>query len=749
MVKNIKYFYCLLFLVLMCLKTQAYHIIGGELTYDQIGTGAYKLKLKIYRDCNGNGAGFDGTAGFPPCFITVFDASGNFVRQIDIGSPTITLIPGSITNTCIAIVHPCVEEGIYEDTINLAPLAGGYNMVYTRCCRNSGVDNLLSGDEQGSSYVSFIPGPEVVTSNSSPRFNSFPPIDICANMPFTYDHSATDPDGDLLVYSFTTPFQGLDQCCPSLASGVGSAPGCVTISSCPIIPAPPPYPFVNYINPFNFNYPVASNPSLTINSSTGMMQGKPNLVGEYVVGVVVEEWRNNVLLSRHYRDFQFAVRVCTVTVLASVPDFTQCVGQTITFTNTSINQSASPNYFWNFGDLTTLGDTSLIFSPTYTYPDTGTYNVTLIVNRGDLCSDTLIKKVNVYPPLDINFAHPNVYCIKSNSVNFSTLGTYVPSQCTFNWSFPSAVPPTSTLKDPTGITFTSVGLFSVTLAAKQFACKDTFVDTIRILGRPIAKINNFPIQLCDPGTISFSNGSASEYTAWYSWYLGNSDAGTTYNQYEPTHAFSPAGNYFAILTLYRGAPCPDTSTAIFSSITINPIPEPGFVASPTLTTIFDPEITIENTSTTSIASCNYEFGDGNGANTFNILHVYDKPGKYIIKQTVANSFNCTATTQREITILPEFRFWAPNAFTPDENNKNEIFTPVTIGASDYKLYIFDRWGHQLFVSDEANVGWNGMFKGKMCKQDVYVWKATFTNDVTLKKEMRIGHVTLLNATDEF
>jgi gliding motility-associated-like protein len=749
LVKNIKYLCCLVFALFLGQKAQAFHIIGGELIYKQTGIGAYHLTLKIYRDCNGNGAGFDGVDGFPPCLITVFDGAGNFIRQLDIGSPTITLIPGSITNTCIAIQHPCVEEGIYEDTINLPPLAGGYNLIYVRCCRNSGVDNLLNGDEQGASYLAFVPGPEVVATNSSPRFNTFPPIDICANMPFTYDNSATDPDGDVLVYTFTAPFQGLNNCCPSLGSSLGSGPNCSTISACPNIPDPPPYVSVNYITPFSPTYAVASNPSLTLNSLTGMIQGKPNLVGEYVVGVVVDEFRNNVLLSRHYRDFQFAVRVCTVAVLASVPDHTQCVGNTITFTNQSTNQSSNPTYFWNFGDPTTAADTSLVFSPTYTFPDTGAYNVTLIVNRGDLCSDTLVKHVNVYPPLDIYFVRPNMQCLKSNSINFSATGTFVPSQCTFEWTFPSANPPTSSIKDPLGVKFTSAGLFSVTLSAKQFACRDTFIDSVRILGRPIAKINNFPIKLCDPGKISFSNGSASEYPGWYSWYLGNSDAGTTYNEYEPTHTFSPAGNYFAVLTMYRGLPCPDTSAAIFNSITINPLPSPGFVATPTLTTIFDPEISVVNTSSSVLTACSYDFGDGNSQSIFNIVHVYEKPGKYVIKQTVTNQFDCSATAEREIKILPEFRFWAPNAFTPDENNHNEVFTPVTIGASSYKLYIFDRWGHLIFESDEANVGWDGKIKGKTCPQDIYVWKCTFVNDVSEKKEVHMGHVTLLKATDEF
>ncbi len=748
MVKNIKYIFSLVLALFLFQKTVAYHIIGGELIYDQVAAGKYKLTLKIYRDCDGNGAPFDGVgAPSPQCYVTIFDALGNFVQQVDMGAPTISLIPGSITNTCITIVHPCVEEGIYViDTVSLPPLAGGYNLVYTRCCRATNISNLVMSDTQGSSYTAFIPGPEVVGANSSPHFNNFPPIDICNKLDLIVDHSATDPDGDVLVYKFSTPLQGLDQCCPSLG-GNGNSNFCPTATVCPIIPPPPPYPSVNYAAAFGQNYPVASNPSLTINSSTGLLQGKPNLVGSFVVSVCVEEWRNNVLLSKHYRDFQFSVKVCTVSVDAAVADQSKnCIGQTITFTNTSINQSQSQNYFWNFGDPNSTADTSLAFNPSYTYQDTGTYFVTLIVNRGGSCTDTLKKAVYVYPPLDINFNKPSRYCLKSNSVNFATAGTFLTNNTFYNWNFQSGNPATSTLQSPTGITYTTAGVFSVTLIAKQFACRDTFMDSIRILGRPQAKINNFDTKLCDPGTIAFSNGSSSEYPGSYFWQFSDATSSTAY---EPSHTFSPSGTYSVLLTMYRGAPCPDTSSVGFTSITINPLPVPIFTASPQRTSIFDPEITITNGTSGSITSCSYDFGDASSAYQLGGIHSYAAPGTYTITQTIVNNFSCSATSTQTVEIIPEFRFWAPNAFTPDENNLNELFYPVTIGVRSYKFTIFDTWGHIMFETTEPNKGWDGKMGGKVCAQGIYIWKARFYNDVSEKFETHVGHVTLVKASDEF
>ena len=54
-----------------------------------------------------------------------------------------------------------------------------------------------------------------------------------------------------------------------------------------------------------------------------------------------------------------------------------CSGFTLQFSNNSINGTS---YLWNFGDPTTLADTSMLTNPSYAYPDTGAYLVTLIAN---------------------------------------------------------------------------------------------------------------------------------------------------------------------------------------------------------------------------------------------------------------------------------------------------------------------------------------------------------------------------------
>jgi gliding motility-associated-like protein len=144
-----------------------------------------------------------------------------------------------------------------------------------------------------------------------------------------------------------------------------------------------------------------------------------------------------------------------------------------------------------------------------------------------------------------------------------------------------------------------------------------------------------------------------------------------------------------------------------------------------------------------VISWSYLFGDGSGSLFPYEKHIYQEYGNYIIKQIVTNAFGCSDTISQLVKILPEYRFWIPNAFTPDENLLNDYFMPIAIGVINYEFEIFNKWGEKLFSTKNPKQGWNGYFKGQECKQDVYVWRITFKNVVTEKDEVHYGHVSLL------
>ncbi|MCX8079940.1 MAG: PKD domain-containing protein [Bacteroidia bacterium] len=745
MKKRIKVF--LLFLLFGNFSLRATHIVGGELIYDYLGSNQYRITLKVFRDCKPGATGFDGIAGGTSCYVFIFRANGTLHSSVYMGLPVVNQVPPTINNPCI--LPPggiCVEEGIYTATVTLPPVAGGYYLVYQRCCRNNTINNIVMPQDAGATFMNRIPGPEVAAVNNSPRFSQYPPIFVCNGQDLNFFQSATDPDGDVLKYSLCAAFNGLDPCCPlanTQTYSPSSSPGCMNPPpACPSMVPAPPYPLLTYNTPYSGTYPIASNPSIQINPNTGLLSGKPTQNGQYVLKICVEEYRNNQLINTHYREIQVNVVQCQFVAVGAFADQpNKCMGDTIPFKNNSIGGNT---YFWDFGVPSLTNDTSRLTNPTYIYPDTGMYMVTLIVNPGTPCSDTLKKPVYVYPKLKVKPLLKTPQCIKNNVASFTVQGAYYPGVTQFTWNVPNAIPPllsgTSAVSPTTS--FQSAGVHTVHLYVKHFVCRDTLKDTLRVLKRPKAEIKNFPDILCAPRVVSLINGSETEYPASYQWFVNNE---VPLSGIQPTFAMLQGGQYTVQLVLIRYGVCPDTSTdiKIFSAY---PLPNPGFKPQPDSASIFEPDFYfVSTTPDNNITHWYYDFGDGMTSSGFkNTSHSYQEPGTYSVTQTVTNSFGCSASLTKTVLVWPEFRFWIPNAFSPDQNGLNDIFKPFVIGVENYKFYVFNRWGEIVYKTQNRQEGWDGTFRGKKCKSDVYAWLIEFKNIISGKPEVRTGHVMLLN-----
>lgn len=367
----------------------ATHIVGGELTYSCLGNNLYELRLVVYRDCyNGNpGAYFDN-----PAYVGVYNASGDLVGELDMPWLMVddTLSPTLSGECLVAPPDVCVHTSFYLDTIELQPIPGGYELYYQRCCRNGTINNIISPLTTGATFGVSISQTAMLECNSSAQFNNWPPILICVNEPVDFDHSATDIDGDSLVYSLCTPLDGATQLVP--------------------YPTPPqqtdPMPVV-WQPPYNSNNMLGGVP-LSIDPSTGFLTGIPNTVGQFVVGVCVEEYRNGELISTTRRDFQYNVGVCGEPAAAFVAPDIQCGSLTVNFDNTA--QSAA-SYLWLFNDPGNPGAFSTEENPSFTFSDTGQYTVMLIVNPGSTCADTATQTISLQPAsLIANFSWEIAAC---------------------------------------------------------------------------------------------------------------------------------------------------------------------------------------------------------------------------------------------------------------------------------------------------------------------------------------------------
>ena len=335
-------------------------------------------------------------------------------------------------------------------------------------------------------------------ANNSPEFNNFPPIFVCIGDTLKFDHTANDTvydaDGDSLVYSLCEPYEDYSN---------GNTP--------PIDP-------VNWAGGFNGTNQLGGGANvISIDALTGELIAYPTLQGQYQLGMCATEYREDTVLYVHKRDFQFNAVACVAIVSSAVPSYNPpCGNNTVTFQNDS---SGAFTQFWDFGDPSVTNDTSYSEAPTWTYSDTGTYTVTLIINQGLTCADTGTATVTVRRAVDAGYTFDGTCAL--TTINFTDTSTVsLGTLDTWQWSFPSGTPATTTAQNPS-VSFTS-GVHNVELIVGSDAganCSDTANYSITITDAPTVDAGN-NASMCGGSTALIggsptASGSGTSFT--YSW----------------------------------------------------------------------------------------------------------------------------------------------------------------------------------------------------------------------------------------
>lgn len=536
----------ILILVLIAGKAFPAHIIGGEIYYECLGGDLYRVTMKLFRDCNSGGAEFDEPASF-----SIFNESNYLVMTKSVYIYSVEDIDPDLSSPCL-IFPPdiCVQEGIYKFNVQLPSNTQAYKIVYQRCCRNATIQNLTNPGDQGLTIVAEVPAFANAECNSMPSYNNFPPPVLCAQESLSFDHSATDLDGDSLAYSLCSPF----------------------IGGTPDFPAPnpasnPPFNQVLWGPDFSAEAPLNANPGLSIDPITGLLTGKPTQLGQFVVGVCVEEWRNGQLLSINTRDFQFNVAYCEQTFTAIIADPAPedlCGNLTMNFENLS---DPDNEFVWDFGDPGNPQVGSTIYSPTYTFSDTGTYEIMLITNPGFFCSDTAYLVLPLYYEMHINVEIASFECVDGEQVfNFAADGEF-DEGATLNWNFgPNATPQTGTGLEVEGIRFSTLGPQEIDVEALDNVCEAHDQVIVDIPEPPNISINPQEI-FCDGLHYQFSKET--ENANIFHWDFGVDGIDTDIsNQPNPGFTFPEPGVYTVSLTANSAINCPVTVTETFEIRTL-------------------------------------------------------------------------------------------------------------------------------------------------------------------------------------
>jgi gliding motility-associated-like protein len=228
----------------------------------------------------------------------------------------------------------------------------------------------------------------------------------------------------------------------------------------------------------------------------------------------------------------------------------------------------------------------------------------------------------------------------------------------------------------------------------------------------------------------------------YVWDFGD---GTFSNDKNPKHCYPKSGKYDIKLTVKDKDGC--SNTLLKSQyIEVFNKPNTAIEATPSITTIKEPDIQFNGYNDGSVTKWYWQFDDelNSNSNLQNPKLTYTQPGKKKVILMATNEKGCNDTAYSEVIIEYVVTFFAPNAFTPNDDiyNGKWMIKGIGLDESTYHLKVFNRLGLQLFESRDMNEGWDGKINGKALQDDVYLWQVEM-KDKNGNAINRNGRVSIL------
>jgi gliding motility-associated-like protein len=391
---------------------------------------------------------------------------------------------------------------------------------------------------------------------------------------------------------------------------------------------------------------------------------------------------------------------------------------TCTVHSRTLSASSSPgvSYAWSGIGIVSGSNTAtvVINAP-------GSYSVTVTNAGGCSATSTVDIRENTEVPIVTSTFMESTSC---STPTLQLEVVFFPASCTFTWT----APPTGTINN-TGVfdpIISGSGIFTVTATDPASECTAVSETTIEAISEPLLlSVNSATLCAGSSASLTISGSVAS-----YSW--------------------SPASSL---------------SASTGSSV----------VASPTLTTVYSVTAAINSCTATTNATVTVQPGvyvDAGRDTTINLGDYVTLSGRsnveagffalspvplmchfcstirvnpeeatcYVLKSD--DRYACRASDTVCVQVIQDYAMYIPNSFTPNADGINDVFLPVGYGLREISLAIYDRWGDNIFTSNDRDTGWDGSRNGKLCEQGVYVYQLE-AKTATGTSLMRTGHVVLL------
>jgi gliding motility-associated-like protein len=465
-------------------------------------------------------------------------------------------------------------------------------------------------------------------------------------------------------------------------------------------------------------------PTTSLSSQTGAtVTAQPNSTTNYTVtGTDLNGCQNTATV--------------TVTVNPSPTITTSASPNTICMGGASIlTASGAATYTWSPATgLSSTTGSSVTASPS----TTTTYTVIGTTAAG--CSGSATITVNVHPPISVTALGTGAICAGSSTSLTAIASGGNGGPYYYLWTPANGLSTTTTATVNASPTVTTT--YTVTVTDNCGSPPGTAQVTVTVNPLPLVSFTADTISGCVPVTVNFTNTSPTSFAC--AWDFGNN---TYSNNCNPTITFTEVGSYPISLTITDANGCVNTEGGITINVYGNPTAD--FTMGPQPTTIVRPLISFDGTiSSSDVVNWTWDINNLDTLTGSKVQYAFADTGTYPVTLYVLNQYGCMDSIVKEVKILGDFTLFIPNAFTPNGDKFNETWGPKGIGIGnnpgDYILYIFNRWGELIFVSEDINKQWNGIPIGgsEVAQQDSYMYRIIVKNPLGEKIEY-VGHFNLI------
>jgi gliding motility-associated-like protein len=412
----------------------------------------------------------------------------------------------------------------------------------------------------------------------------------------------------------------------------------------------------------------------------------------------------------------------SVTATSTGSNPTICIGQSATLSITAGGGKSPYTYLWSSGSTSASATVNPITTTTYT----------VTVTDANSCTAAYSYNVIVNPPITTTTSGTSTVC----SGDPVTLGVNVSGgngNHSYQWS--NGATTSSTSVNPTvTTTYLVTATDNCGTPAKIDSVKITVIDY------PTIKFSYTPDKGCMPLEVVFSDSSSTAAGSIYNWAFGNGDISNAIN---PSTIYPDSGLYTVILSITTPQGCTGSDTVV-NAIEAYSTPVAEFSFAPLTPSILFNSVDFIDKSLGVVNQWNWVFGDSLGLATTNApSFTFNEVGNYDVTLIVNNQYQCSDTIVKTISVLNDYSFFIPKAFSPNDDGVNDIFEMYGFNFSSFDIKIYTREG-QLVNQAESNPLWNGLdLNGDPSPSGLYVYTINLRETLNQKRHEYRGTITLI------